>query len=107
MECIVAHVDHIKFDIEVALDEQYGALPLPFPGMDSEFKIHFLTFLNTFFTQNPSLLSANSTHRQLVVSKAPNVRFGTSAVIGLSYASTGCGVYARKAINVNSSTNTI
>ncbi|KAI4471949.1 cleavage and polyadenylation specificity factor subunit 4-related [Holotrichia oblita] len=34
MECIVAHVDHIKFDIEVALDEQYGALPLPFPGMD-------------------------------------------------------------------------
>ncbi|XP_044735029.1 cleavage and polyadenylation specificity factor subunit 4 [Chrysoperla carnea] len=34
MELIVANVDHIKFDIEVALDEQYGALPLPFPGMD-------------------------------------------------------------------------
>lgn len=41
MECIIATVDHIKFDIEVALDEQYGALPLPFPGMDSKFlKFH-------------------------------------------------------------------
>ncbi|KAJ8929323.1 hypothetical protein NQ314_018000 [Rhamnusium bicolor] len=34
MEFLVANVDHIKFDIEVALDEQFGALPLPFPGMD-------------------------------------------------------------------------
>ncbi|KAJ3624948.1 hypothetical protein MTP99_018537 [Tenebrio molitor] len=34
MECLVASVDHIKFDIEVALDEQFGALPLPFSGMD-------------------------------------------------------------------------
>ncbi|CAH1106094.1 unnamed protein product [Psylliodes chrysocephalus] len=34
MECIVSNVDHIKFDIEVALEEQYGALPLPFHGMD-------------------------------------------------------------------------
>lgn len=36
MEVIVANVDHIKFDIDFALDEQYGALPLPFPGMDSK-----------------------------------------------------------------------
>lgn len=35
MECLVANVDHIKFDIEVALEEQFGALPLPFAGMDS------------------------------------------------------------------------
>lgn len=35
MDLLIASVDHIKFDIEVALDEQYGALPLPFPGMDS------------------------------------------------------------------------
>ncbi|KAF5277052.1 hypothetical protein FQA39_LY06290 [Lamprigera yunnana] len=34
MECLIATVDGIKFDIEIALDEQYGALPLPFPGMD-------------------------------------------------------------------------
>lgn len=34
MDLLIASVDHIKFDIEVALDEQYGALPLPFPGMD-------------------------------------------------------------------------
>lgn len=35
MECIVANVDNMQFDIETALDEQYGALPLPFTGMDS------------------------------------------------------------------------
>ncbi|OXU29253.1 cleavage and polyadenylation specificity factor subunit 4 [Nasonia vitripennis] len=34
MECIVANVDNMRFDIEIALDEQYGALPLPFTGMD-------------------------------------------------------------------------
>lgn len=39
MECLVAHVDHVKFDIEVALDEQYGALPLPFQGMDSMYNL--------------------------------------------------------------------
>lgn len=37
MECIVANVDNMRFDIEVALDEQYGALPLPFTGMDSAY----------------------------------------------------------------------
>ena len=45
MECIVANVEHMRFDIEVALDEQYGALPLPFTGMDSMFfyNIIFIT----------------------------------------------------------------
>jgi len=37
MEFIVANVDNIKFDIEIALEEQYGALPLPFAGMDSKY----------------------------------------------------------------------
>lgn len=37
MEFIVANVDNIKFDIEIALEEQYGALPLPFTGMDSKY----------------------------------------------------------------------
>lgn len=36
MECIVANVENFRFDIEVALDEQFGALPLPFSGMDSK-----------------------------------------------------------------------
>lgn len=35
MEYLIANVEHFKFDIEIALEEQYGALPLPFPGMDS------------------------------------------------------------------------
>ncbi|XP_034831099.2 cleavage and polyadenylation specificity factor subunit 4 isoform X2 [Maniola hyperantus] len=34
MEILVANVDHMKFDIDYALEQQYGALPLPFPGMD-------------------------------------------------------------------------
>lgn len=33
----MANVDNIKFDIEIALEEQYGALPLPFAGMDSKY----------------------------------------------------------------------
>lgn len=34
MEEILASVNHINFDIEKDLEEQIGALPLPFPGMD-------------------------------------------------------------------------
>ncbi|XP_063221183.1 cleavage and polyadenylation specificity factor subunit 4 isoform X2 [Bacillus rossius redtenbacheri] len=34
MEFIVASVETIKFDIEIALELQHGALPLPFSGMD-------------------------------------------------------------------------
>ncbi|XP_067671047.1 cleavage and polyadenylation specificity factor subunit 4-like [Haliotis asinina] len=34
MQEVVAPVYNITFDIEVALDQQLGALPLPFPGMD-------------------------------------------------------------------------
>jgi cleavage and polyadenylation specificity factor subunit 4 len=42
MEFIVANVDNMKFDIEVALEQQYGALPLPFAGMDSKFLINVI-----------------------------------------------------------------
>ena len=34
MELLVAPVEHIIFDIEIALGNQLGAQPLPFPGMD-------------------------------------------------------------------------
>lgn len=34
MQEIISGVDHLKFDIEIALELQLGALPLPFPGMD-------------------------------------------------------------------------
>ena len=37
MQEIVANVDNVKFDIEIALEQQLGAHPLPFPGMDSEY----------------------------------------------------------------------
>lgn len=36
MQDLLATVDHIKFDLEIAVQQQLGAQPLPFPGMDSE-----------------------------------------------------------------------
>lgn len=39
MEEIIANIDDIRFDIEIALEEQLGIQPLPFPGMDSK---HFM-----------------------------------------------------------------
>ena len=36
MEEIVGHVNNIRFDIEVALEDQLGVQNLPFPGMDSK-----------------------------------------------------------------------
>ncbi|KAG1676417.1 Cleavage and polyadenylation specificity factor subunit 4 [Nymphon striatum] len=34
MQEIVANVNHIRFDVEIAFEQQIGAHPLPFPGMD-------------------------------------------------------------------------
>jgi cleavage and polyadenylation specificity factor subunit 4 len=34
MEDVIANIDDIRFEIEVALEEQIGIQPLPFPGMD-------------------------------------------------------------------------
>ncbi|GAB0091564.1 Cleavage and polyadenylation specificity factor subunit 4 [Sergentomyia squamirostris] len=34
MDILVANVEYLDFKIERDLNEQYGALPLPFPGMD-------------------------------------------------------------------------
>lgn len=36
MQELIANVDHIKFDLEIAVEQQLGAQPLPFPGMDSK-----------------------------------------------------------------------
>lgn len=55
---MIANVQQIRFKIERDLDEQYGALPLPFPGMDSmftmkhelslEYSVMILLFLHIF-----------------------------------------------------------
>lgn len=39
MDMLIANVEHLDFKIERDLNEQYGALPLPFPGMDSKSEI--------------------------------------------------------------------
>ena len=36
MQDVIAPVENIVFDIEIALNNQLGAQPLPFPGMDSK-----------------------------------------------------------------------
>lgn len=46
MDFIIANVEHIEFKIERDLNEQYGSLPLPFPGMDS--KYFFVIFILVF-----------------------------------------------------------
>lgn len=48
MEVLVASVDDIKFDIENQLEQQYGAVPLPFPGMDSKFFLSFALILQEY-----------------------------------------------------------
>ncbi|XP_014674230.1 PREDICTED: cleavage and polyadenylation specificity factor subunit 4-like [Priapulus caudatus] len=35
MQEVVAPVHNVKFDLEISLEQQLGAQPLPFPGMDS------------------------------------------------------------------------
>lgn len=44
MDDIIANVDNIRFDIEIALEMQYGVQPLPFPGMDSKLNLFFFHF---------------------------------------------------------------
>lgn len=41
MDFIIANVEHIEFKIERDLNEQYGSLPLPFPGMDSKYRLWY------------------------------------------------------------------
>lgn len=36
MDLLIANVSNVVFKIDRDLSEQYGALPLPFAGMDSE-----------------------------------------------------------------------
>lgn len=60
MQELIANVDHLKFDLEIAVEQQLGAQPLPFPGMDSKligalknlfyiFNVLFLIILFFFF----------------------------------------------------------
>lgn len=53
MQELIANVDHLKFDLEIAVEQQLGAQPLPFPGMDSKLigalKNICFTFLNVLF----------------------------------------------------------
>lgn len=41
MQDVVAPVTYIQFDITASLEMQLGALPLPFPGMDSKLLVLF------------------------------------------------------------------
>lgn len=52
MDLIIANVDHIEFKIERDLNEQFGALPLPFPGMDSESLVMFTSQYNSWINWN-------------------------------------------------------
>ncbi|GCC40318.1 hypothetical protein chiPu_0024451, partial [Chiloscyllium punctatum] len=34
MQELISNVEHIRFELEIAVEQQLGAQPLPFPGMD-------------------------------------------------------------------------
>jgi hypothetical protein len=64
MECLVANVENIKFDIEIALENQHDILPSPFPGMDSEYFL--FTLQGTYHSQHIDCPSKNSSiHSQV------------------------------------------
>jgi len=45
----VAGFDDIKFNVEIALDEQHGALPLPFNGMDSKLLFKHIFRISVYY----------------------------------------------------------
>ena len=53
MQEVIAPVSSIRFDIEIAIEQQIGSLPLPFPGMDSKIsrlnQFCFLVYLHVLF----------------------------------------------------------
>lgn len=62
MEALVANVDGVKFDIEVALEQQLGAVSLPFQQMDSTPFFYFsliYIYLCLLFVQSPHRQSAS------------------------------------------------
>ena len=50
MQEVVANLDHVKFDLEYAIEQQLGVQPLPFTGMDSKF--HWIFAFNVLVPLN-------------------------------------------------------
>ena len=55
MQEVIAPVSSIRFDIEIAIEQQIGSLPLPFPGMDSKIsrlnQFCFWVYLHVLFVR--------------------------------------------------------
>ena len=52
MQEVVANLDHVKFDLEYAIEQQLGVQPLPFTGMDSEYltsSCYILFIINMYY----------------------------------------------------------
>jgi len=69
MEDIIANVDDIKFDIEIALEEQRGLQPLPFPGMDKSAAAICDFFITTGCPRGPLCPLRHISGNQMVVCK--------------------------------------
>ena len=133
MDSLIAPINNIKFDIEVALEQQLGAQPLPFPGMDSKFSLYkpnirqcisfvftknqthqfYLLFqfikislFNFFSFQNPQLWSAHSL-RKANVNEEIFVHIDIWELTGPLFVNIGFVVCVRREINVNFFTNLI
>lgn len=69
MQELIANVDHLKFDLEIAVEQQLGAQPLPFPGMDSKLMGALMNICFTFsmFFFLSDLLLLNIQFRLLIM----------------------------------------
>jgi hypothetical protein len=108
MDLIVANVSGMKFDIEVALEQQFGALPLPFTGMDSE--LHpsalssLLIYVCLYLFQSPLVLFVNSTPRAAANEVLP-VPSDMSAATAALCANIGSEASAKRATSASSCTS--
>ena len=60
MQEVVANLDHVKFDLEYAIDRQLGVQPLPFTGMDSKLKKTVLIYHLLILTKCKSVFLFNT-----------------------------------------------
>ena len=72
MQEVIAPVSSIRFDIEIAIEQQIGSLPLPFPGMDSKIsrlnQFCFGVYLHVLFVLcDCGQLSGSVVHIQLLI----------------------------------------
>jgi hypothetical protein len=116
MELLVAPVEHITFNIEagsslvldritqVALSQQLGAQPLPFPGMDKSGAAVCEFYVRTSCTRGAACPFRHVRGDKTIVCKVTRISFRFLGLLLIDF-STGCVACARKATSASSFTS--